>query len=193
MTAQLAPRSGVEPTEKSRLRAVARTNDRVATVPFVLILAAVLALGMVGMVVLSTALQDQAFAVQSRQHAASVLSDRVSQLESEVADARSIRSVAIAAEKLGMRPDPNAVPMRLSDGKLYGKARVATGNEVPDVRYLTPEQAAARVAALNRAEAARIAKQKAAAAAKKAAAVKKAAAKKAAASTSRPAPNGNQQ
>lgn len=126
-----------------------------------MVVALVLALGMVGMLVLTTALQDQAFAVQSRQHQANVLASQVSQLQAEVADARSVKSLAIAAAKLGMRPNPYAVPLRLSDGKVLGTARAVYGNEVPGVRYLTPEQAQAQVAALDNAEKARIAKAKA--------------------------------
>jgi hypothetical protein len=132
-----------------------------STVPFVMVVAFVLALGMVGMLVLTTALQDRAFAVQSSQHEANVLASQVSQLQAEVADARSVKSLAIAATRIGMRPNPYAVPLRLSDGKVLGEARPVYGNEVPGVRYLTPEQAEAQVLALDNAEKARIAKAKA--------------------------------
>jgi len=148
----------------------------VSTIPFVLTLAAILAVGMVGMVVLATTLQGQAFAVQARQHEANVLANQVSQLQAQVAEARSIKSLAVEAQGLGMRSDPYAVPIRLSDGKVFGTPRTVLGNEVPGARYLTDEQAAAQVVAYNQAAADRIAKQKAAAEAKKmAAAAKKAA------------------
>jgi hypothetical protein len=177
MTALLAPRPGRESTRKPRLRALDAPKRRVATVPFVLTLAAILALGMVGMIVLVTALQEQGLAVQSRQHDATVLANRVSQLQAQVGDARSIKNLAVAAQGLGMKPDPYAVAMRLSDGKTFGSSRPVQGNEMPDVRYLTEEQAAAQMAAWRQAEADRNAQQKAAAAAKKAeAAAKKAAA-----------------
>jgi hypothetical protein len=132
-------------------------------------MAVLLALGMTGMVVLTTVLQEQAFAVQTKQHQANALANRVSQLQAQLAEARSIQHLAIAAQDLGMRPNPNAVPMRLSDGKVFGNPKPVLGNEVPGVRYLTDAQAAAQIAAINQAAADRKAKQQAAAAAKKAA------------------------
>ncbi len=177
MSAQVAPRPGQQP-RRTGLRPVPRPTGRISTIPFVLVVVLFLALGMVGMLVLSTALQDQAFAVQKSQHEANVLASQVSQLQAGVADARSVKSLAIAAAHLGMRPNPYEVPLRLSDGNVLGTARPVYGNEVPGVRYLTPEQAEAQVVALDNAEKARIAKAKAAREKKKAeaAAKKKAAA-----------------
>jgi hypothetical protein len=60
-----------------------------------------------------------------------------------------------------MRPNPYGAQLRL-DGTVIGRPRVVFGGEVPTVRYLTPEQAAAQVRALDRAEAERKAKAKAA-------------------------------
>lgn len=185
MTVQLAPRPGRESTRRPSLRALDPPKQRVSTIPFVLTLAAILAIGMVGMVVLTITLQGQAFAVQTRQHEANVLANQVSQLQAQVADARSIRSLAVQAQSLGMQPDPYAVPIRLSDGKVFGTARTVLGNEVSGARYLTDEQAAAQMAAYNQAQADRIANLKAAAEAKKAAA----AAKKAAAAAKAAQPN----
>jgi len=176
VSAQLAPRPG-KSSRRPDLREVPRPGGRIATVPFVLVVALVLGMGMVGMLVLTTALQNQAFAVQDKQHAANVLASQVSQLQAEVADARSVKSLAIAAAKLGMRPNPYAVPLRLSDGKVLGKDRAVLGNEIPGVRYLTPEEAQAQVAALDNAEKARIAKAKADREKKKAEAAAKAKAK----------------
>ncbi len=176
MSAQVAPRQSQQ-SPRASLREVPKPAERVATVPFVLVVVVLLAFGMVGMVVLTTALQDQAFAVQESQHEANILASQVSQLETEVADARSVKSLAIAASKLGMRPNPYAVPLRLSDGKVMGTARSVYGNELPGVKYLTAEQAQAQVTALDNAAKARTAKAAAARAQKTAdAATKNAAA-----------------
>ena len=99
MSAEVAPRPG-KSSRRPELREVPRREGRIATVPFVLVVALVLGLGMVGMLVLTTALQEQAFAVQRQQHQANVLASQVSQLQAEVADARSVKSLAIAAAKL---------------------------------------------------------------------------------------------
>lgn len=183
MTAQLAPRPGRESARKPTLRAVAPPQLRPTTLPFVVMMAVLIAIGMTAMVVLTTVLQEQAFAVQAKQHQANALANRVSQLEAQVANARSISHLAIAAQDLGMRPNPNAVPMRLSDGKVFGNPRPVLGDEVPGVRYLSDAEAAAQVAAIKQAEADRKARQEAAAAAKKAAEQAAAAAAAAAATT----------
>ncbi len=133
-----------------------------STVPFVAVVAVVLALGMVGLLVLTTALQEQAFGVQRTQREANTLAIRLSALQDQVATARSIQSLSVAAQHIGMRPNPYGAQLRISDGVVIGNARVVLGGEVPTVRYLTPEQAQAQVRALDRAEAERKAKAKAA-------------------------------
>ncbi|HRA06042.1 MAG TPA: hypothetical protein PKV13_05420 [Propionicimonas sp.] len=182
MTALLAPRPGRQGANRPQLRPVARRRGRMATIPFVLVVALVLAGGTVGLLVLTTALQDQAFTVQTRQHDATVMEIQLSSLQAEVADARSIKHLAVAAQQLGMRPNPYGAQLRLSDGKVLGEASAVVGGEVPTVRYLTKEQAEAQVVALDKAEAERIAKAKAdakeRAEARKLAAAEKAEAKK---------------
>ena len=160
MTALLAPRPGKQGA-RPQLRPVARPRGRMATIPFALVIALVLAAGTVGLLVLTTALQNQAFAVQSRQHEATVLEIQLASLQAEVADARSIQHLAVAAQQLGMRPNPYGAQLRLSDGKVLGEASAVVGGEVPTARYLTKEQAEAQVIALDKAEAERIAKAKA--------------------------------
>lgn len=181
MTALLAPPPGRQTRERPQLRPVTRPRRRMSTVPFVLVVTVVLALGMVALLVLTTALQDQAFGVQRTQREANALAIRLSALQSEVAAARSVQSLAVSAQHLGMRPNPYEAQIRLPDGAVLGKPHVVFGGEVPTVRYLTPEQAAAQVRALDRAEAERkakvIAAAKARAEARKAEAKAKATAK----------------
>lgn len=156
MTALLAPRPSRDSQSRPRLKALTKPAQQVATIPFVLIVAAVLLVGMVGMLLLSTTLQNQSFDIQKKQHQATALADQVSQLQGELAQQRSVRNVAAKAHQLGMRPDPYSVPLRLSDGKVLGKSRPVTGSELPNVRYLTPQQVAAEAAAkAQRAEAAK--------------------------------------
>jgi sRNA-binding protein len=148
-----------------------------ATVPFVMVVAVVLALGMVGLLVLTTALQEQAFGVQRTQREANTLAIRLSALQDQIATARSIQNLSVAAQHLGMRPNPYGAQIRITDGVVIGDPKVVLGGEVPTVRYLTPEQAQAQVRALDRAEAERKAKAKAARAEAKARAKAKAEAK----------------
>jgi hypothetical protein len=174
MTALWDPRPGRQTIDRPQLRPVPGTRRRMRTVPFVMVVAVVLALGMVGLLVLTTALQEQAFGVQRTQRQANTLAIRLSALQDQVASARSIQSLSVAAQHLGMRPNPYGAQLRITDGAVIGNPRVVFGGEVPTVRYVTPEQAAAQVRALDRAEAERKAKAKAARAEAKAKAKAKA-------------------
>ena len=167
MTAMPAPRperrSAPDPTTtpRPRLRPVPPRRRRMATVPFAMVVALVLAAGMVGLLVLTTALQNQTFVVQKKQAEADQLADQLAALQAQVADARSVQNLAVAAQKLGMRPNPYGAQIVLPDGTVVGKAISVTGVEIPSVRYLTPEQADAQIKALAKAEAERKAKLKA--------------------------------
>ncbi len=187
MTALLAPKRNSEDSgPRWSLREVRLPQRTMASVPFILSLGVLLALGMVGLLLLNTALQEQAFAVRDQQKVATQLGYRVAALETEVTEARSSTRLAIEATELGMVPNPYPAYLTLPGGDIIGNPTRMTGNEVPDVRYRTPEELAA--IAKQREEA--LARAKAEAEAKKAeeearraeeAAAKKAAAEKAAA------------
>lgn len=182
MTALEAPRRNPEQQRPRRwgLAQVPIPQRRMAGVPFILTLGVFLALGMVGLLLLNTSLQDQSFTVQAKQKEANLLGYRVAALESEVTEARSSTRLAIEATKLGMIPNPYPVYLSLPAGQVVGDPTRLSGSELPDVRYRTPEQLAALTAQKAAAEKQRVADLKA----KKAAAEKKkkeeAAAKKAA-------------
>lgn len=167
MTAMPAPRperrSAPEPTPapRPRLQPVPPRRERMATVPFVMVVALVLAAGMVGLLLLTTTLGNQAFTVDGKQREADVLADQLADLQAQVAEARSVQNLAVSAQKLGMRPNPYGAQLVLPGGTVVGDAVAVTGTEIPSVRYLTPEQAQAQVEALARAEAERAAKLKA--------------------------------
>lgn len=141
MTALLAPkRKSDDRPPKRGLRQVPIPQRRIGNVGFVIALAAFLALGMVGLLLLNTALQEQGFAVNDRQREATRLGYRVAALESEVTEARSSTRLAVEANKLGMVPNPYPVYLRLPDGSISGDPTALTGRELPDVRYRSPEQ-----------------------------------------------------
>ena len=144
MTALLIPRA---PRDERRPRADLHpvpTPRRQLPMPgFVAVVALVLALGMVGLLVLTTALQNQAFLVQDRQGEATQLSNQLSDLQAQVAQARSVEHLGIAAQQLGMKPNPYPAQLRLPDGTIAGTPTQVLGGEVPSVRYKTEEQAQA--------------------------------------------------
>lgn len=141
MTALEAPRSSPERRPRRwGLAQVPIPQRRMANVPFVLSLGVFLALGMVGLLLLNTALQEQGFAVQSQQKASDQLGYRVAALESEVTEARSSTRLAVEATKLGMVPNPYPVYLALPAGVVIGDPTKISGYEVPDVRYRTPQE-----------------------------------------------------
>ncbi len=175
MTALLAPKPEGRAPAGPRLRPVPPPRRQMRTVGFVAVVVAVLGLGMVGVLLLTTVLQDQAFVVQARQQEATALANELSDLESQVTEARSVHHLAVSARKLGMRPNPSPALLRLPDGKVTGEPTRVGGGEVPSVRYITEEQAAKELEARHAAEAKRKAEAEAK---KKAEAEKKAAAEK---------------
>ncbi|MFT3969279.1 MAG: hypothetical protein QM695_03120 [Micropruina sp.] len=189
MTALLAPkpqpgrRAPEQPSSRESLREVRRPQRTMASIPFVLSLGVLLVLGMVGLLLLNTSLQEQAFAVRDQQKAATQLGYRMAALETEVTQARSSAGLAAAAAKLGMVPNPYPAYLKLPGGQIVGDPTAMTGHEVPDVRYRTPDELAAIAKAREEAAAKQAAevKKKAAEAKKEEAAKKAAEAKKKAA------------
>ncbi|QLQ15291.1 MAG: hypothetical protein HZY73_05795 [Micropruina sp.] len=139
MTALLAPKNtngGRKPW--ASLRAVAAPDRRLSSLPFILMVALFMAFGMVGLLVLNTSLQDQAFEVRKQQRIASELGYQLAALEAQATDARSATQLAIRASGLGMRPNPYPIYLTLPDGRIVGDPTAVTGGELPEVRYRTP-------------------------------------------------------
>lgn len=185
-------RSASEPVEAprsspARLSLVTTPLVRMAGFPFVLLVAGILALGMLGLLLLNTTLQTRAFEVRALQADATVLAFNESELESEVARAGSPEVLARRASALGMRPNPYPAFIEVPSGKILGKPKKVNGTEMSSMMIKDAEtttvtdpqvqaQSAARLAAERMAkgiEKEQVAAQKAAD--KKAAAEKKAA------------------
>lgn len=177
---------------RAKLQVVPRSTTRLARVPFLLVLMAIFGVGMAGLLMLNTKLQNQAFEARALNQQATELAYTEASLERQVEMLRAPQELARRASALGLRPNPYPAFLILPKGKIVGKAKPVTGHEVPSLIIKTPEQLAAdRAEAKQRAEAkkaeeakkakeaAEAKKAKQAADAKKAAEAKKAEAKKA--------------
>ncbi|HWJ52936.1 MAG TPA: hypothetical protein VNT24_06135, partial [Propionibacteriaceae bacterium] len=163
------------PTHRGRLRPVAAPTPRLARFPFLLVLIGIFGLGMAGLLMLNTTLQNQAFQARSLNRQATELTYVQADLENRLDSYAAPAELARLASKAGMRPNPHPVFLVLPEGKIVGKPTRVSGHEVPSLVIKTPEQLAAE-------KAKKVAKAKAAAAAKKAAdEAKRAAAERAAA------------
>jgi hypothetical protein len=174
-----------EPAVRPRLRAVPRPLPRLARMPFILVLIAIFGVGMTGLLMLNTTLQNQAFQAGTLNRQATELAYTQADLESQLDRAAAPQELARRASAYGLRPNPHPAFVVLPKGKVLGKPKVVTGLEAPTIVVKTPaELAAERAAAAAKAKAdaaaaAAKAKADAAAAKAKAEAEKKAEAAKA--------------
>ena len=178
----LAARNEERRRSERPLRAVARPASRLARFPFLLVLIGLFGIGMVGLLMLNTTLQSQAFESRTLNRQATELAYTQADLENQLAALAAPQELARRASELGMRPNPFPAFLVLPSGKVVGEAIPVNGHEVPGLIVKTPAQLAAEEAAKRaRAEAkaaASAAKKKAAEAESKRKAVQHAAAKK---------------
>ena len=107
------------------LRLVAPVANRARRTPFVVVLLAMIGAGLVGLIVLSTYMQSQAFTLDRLQAQARDLQTQQDALEREVSDLESPRNVGLRAVGYGMVPSQTPVYLRLSDGRVIGRPEAA--------------------------------------------------------------------
>jgi len=108
-----------------------KSNKRLGNVPYALGLAAVMVVGMVGLLALNINIQSGSAELRTDQAQAKALDDEVSALRAEVDRVGSVSSLAQQAAALGMAPNTNAAFLNLSDGSVSGNTAPLTGNAVP--------------------------------------------------------------
>jgi len=179
LTSTPEPTAAPEAETRPSLRALPKPLPRLARVPFILVLIAIFGLGMTGLLMLNTTLQNQAFQSSTLNRQATELAYTQADLESQLDKMAAPQELARRASAYGLRPNPYPAFVVLPGGKVVGTPRPVTGNEVPEIVIKTPaELAAERAAAIVAAR--QQAAQKLAAARAKAAQDKLDAAKKAA-------------
>jgi len=110
--------------------------------PFVLLVVAILAVGLVGLLLLNTSLQQGSFAIHDLARQTSALEERQTALEQQVARLKAPESLAARAQHMGMVPNTNPVFLRLGDGAVLGDAVPARPRPTP-----TPKPTATGVVA----------------------------------------------
>jgi hypothetical protein len=178
------------PQQRARLRAVDTPAQRLARFPFLLVMIGIFGVGMAGLLMLNTTLQNQAFQARSLNRQATELAYVQADLENQLDKNAAPAEVARLASKAGMRPNPHPAFLVLPEGKIVGKPIPVSGQEMPSLVVKTPQELAAEQAK-KAAEAEKAAQARAAAEAKAAADARKAAAKRAA--TKQPAAGAKKQ
>jgi hypothetical protein len=168
LRAHLAARNDDGWSTGKSLRAVAQPATRLARFPFLLVLIGLFGIGMVGLLMLNTTLQSQAFESRTLNRQATELAYTQGDLENQLAALGAPQELARRASELGMRPNPFPAFLVLPSGKVVGKPIPVSGHEVPALIVKTPAQLSAEEAAQRaraEAKAAAVADKKQAAAA----------------------------
>ncbi len=116
------PRPRTRPARPSSLplRLVAPVRSRASRAPFVVVVLTVLGAGLVGLILLSTVLQAQAFEIARLSSKADALGVQEQELRREVERLQAPAALAERAVRLGMVPNANPVFLRPSDGTVIG-------------------------------------------------------------------------
>ncbi len=154
--------SAISPTvRRTRLpkmaqAAVARAKLTVAPAPvssipragFIVVVSVILSLGVVGLLMFNTSMQQASFLATKLDAQATKLAAQQQQLELELAAMHDPQQVAVAARKLGMVPPPSPTFILLTDGSIVGEGAPATSADAvqinplpaPRPKELTPEK-----------------------------------------------------
>lgn len=117
-----APRTA--PVRRTRLRAVPTGAGagvrRVSRGPFVVLVGLLLSTGLIGLLLLNTALGQGSFTVHDLDRQADTLGDQAQALQRQLAVAESPTQLAARATGLGMVPSEDPAFVRAADGKVLG-------------------------------------------------------------------------
>ncbi|MEL4504133.1 hypothetical protein AAEX63_04140 [Luteococcus sp. H138] len=183
MSALLAPleqprtRSTASPAaERPALRAVAASPLRLSRVGFIIFITTVLGLGMVGILLLNTTIQQRAQTVAAAQRTADDLGYEQASLTAKAEQLRSSSDLANRAWEMGMRPNPYPVFIQLdADGKtsrVVGTPTAVSGSEMPNQKAVSADDVTKRMQQARVAYQQKVAQQKAQAQAEAAARAK---------------------
>ena len=166
MSALPAP-VGAPEYRSTPLRAVPNKPRQIAQLPFVLIIAVLLGVGMTGVLVLSTTIQTKSSELSALQTREADLRHQEAALVAQVQDLRSSQKLAERAWEVGMRPNPHPAFIQMPSGQVVGVPAPVSGDELAGMappRAVAAARAAAEQAAKAASEqAARAAAEQAAA------------------------------
>lgn len=112
------------PTTTPRLRVVTGATPRRGAV-FGIICATLLAAGLIGLLLLNTALAQGSFTLQKLRATSGQLTDTEEVLNQSLEASKSPANLAAKAAGMGMVPAQSAAFLRLSDGRVIGVAKPA--------------------------------------------------------------------
>jgi len=118
-------RGAARPLPKRGLRLVAPVTDRARRMPFVVVLFVVIGSGLVGLILISTAMQAQTFELAKLTAETRELETTQEALQREVSELESPEHLGPLAVAHGMVPNQTPVYLQLSDGTVKGSPKPA--------------------------------------------------------------------
>lgn len=104
---------------------------------------ALFGVGMAGLLMLNTTLQNQAFQSRTLDRQATELAYTQADLENQLAILAAPQELAQRASLQGMRPNPYPALLVVPGGKVVGRAKPVAGSEVPSLIVKTSDEMAA--------------------------------------------------
>jgi hypothetical protein len=134
------PRSAGTTASQARLRSVPAAPARLARRPFAIVLIALFGIGMTGLLMLNTTLQNQAFQSTSLNRQATQLAHVQVDLQTQLDALSAAPALAQRASDLGMRANPKPAFLVVPSGKVIGQQYQVKGNEMPNLIPKTDNQ-----------------------------------------------------
>jgi len=111
---------------RARLRVAPPTPVVAPRMPFVLLVLSVVIGGVLGVLVLNTKINENAFRLHDLEQRQTVLNVQEEQLQQEIAEQESPGNLAAAARRLGLVPAGSPAFIRMPDGRVLGVPQPAT-------------------------------------------------------------------
>lgn len=125
-------------TTTSAQRPVKAPTATVSTLGFVGIIVALIAVGLGGVMIVTTSVGAQSKEITALRSEATRLGYHSAALESQLQRVSSANMLALRASQLGMVPNPYPAFIDLVDGTITGEPTKVTGNELPMLRGQAP-------------------------------------------------------
>ena len=140
------PRFAEAAVERARLtvvppRRLGRTQA--ARTPFAVLVIAILAAGVVGLLMFNTSMQQTSFKATALQDRVNVLTAKEQSLALELDELRDPQHLAVSAKELGMVAPSQPAFVRLADGRVLGNPTPATVGDTVRVNPLPSKKPAA--------------------------------------------------
>lgn len=119
------------PQAAPRLTLLRAPKATVSALGFAAIVAILIAVGLAGVMVVSTSVGQQSNELSDLRREATELGYTKASLESRLQTVSSANALALRATELGMVPDPYPAFINLADGTVTGVPRAVKGDEMP--------------------------------------------------------------